>query len=235
MLKFILLDIEGTTTPIDFVHKTLFPYSTKFLPGYIKTHSQAPQVRECLEAAKATMATERGVEPASIDDTAAIAGLLSWIAGDRKHGALKTLQGFVWRDGYADGSLRSVVYPDVAPCLRQWRQQGLALGIYSSGSVAAQKLLFAHTPVGDLNALFTAYFDTQVGGKRESASYAKILSELMLQGPEMAFLSDVEAELDAAKSLGVKTIQVVRPGTLGGQCHPCALDFPAATLLLGLG
>jgi enolase-phosphatase E1 len=214
MLAYILMDIEGTTTPIAFVHDVLFPYARRELPRFVAAHPDTPPVAAALAAAG-------GVD-----------GLLRWIDADMKHGALKTLQGLIWEEGYAAGTLKGDVYPDVPPALAGWRARGMRLGIYSSGSVLAQKLLFAHTNAGDLTGFFAHHFDTAIGAKREAGAYAHILRELELPGPAVAFLSDVEAELDAAATAGLRTLQIVRPGTTPARRHPTAADFAAATVRL---
>ena len=139
----------------------------------------------------------------------------------------------VWAEGYADGSLKGALYADVAPVLRRWHSAGVRLFVYSSGSVAAQKLLFRHSVAGDLEGLFSGFFDTGVGPKREIASYAAIARALGLPAGEILFLSDVTQELDAAASAGIRTCQLVRPqdGTMPGTAHARAADFEAAAAL----
>lgn len=205
----ILLDIEGTTTAIAFVHEVLFPYARERLPGYLTAHAAEPHVVELLAATKATMREEQGRDA---DDAAAVAQLLSWIASDRKHTALKTLQGYIWESGYRDGDYRAHLYGEVPAALRRWSEAGITLAIYSSGSVAAQKLLFAHTTEGDLTPLFSAYFDTHVGQKREADSYRQIAAELGVSPMAILFVSDLGAELDAAAQAGLQTRQSLRPG-----------------------
>jgi enolase-phosphatase E1 len=131
----------------------------------------------------------------------------------------------IWAHGYAAKAFTTRMYPDVQPSLEAWKRRGLKLGIYSSGSVAAQKLLFAHTETGDLTPLLSDYFDTGVGAKREAEAYGRILEELCLPGWEVAFLSDVPEELDAARAHGIMTVQLVRPGTKAGERHPTAATF----------
>jgi enolase-phosphatase E1 len=216
------MDIEGTTTPIAFVHSVLFPYAAQHLPRYVATHLADAEVQRCLEATKATARAESG---AVIDDATALGLLLSWIAEDRKHPALKTLQGLVWRQGYADGAYTAEVYDDVPPAMRRWRERGATLGIYSSGSVEAQQLLFRHSDKGDLTPLLHDWFDTAVGPKREPASYRAIAERLQRPAGEILFLSDVEAELDAAAAAGMATTQIIRPGTMPGTRHATAATF----------
>lgn len=216
MVRFILLDIEGTTTDIHFVHQVLFPYSTERLPAYVQAHSTTPAVQEALTSVKDTVYQE---ENKTINDDEAIEVLLAWIQQDRKHTALKQLQGLIWKEGFEKLHYQGHVYDDVPQALQNWRRQGVELGIYSSGSVQAQKLLFGYSISGDLTSFFSHYFDTKVGGKREVASYQNIVKELNLAPLEVLFLSDIEAELDAARLAGLRTIQLVRAGTKASEKH----------------
>ena len=228
-IKYVLMDIEGTTTPITFVHEVLFPYSAKHLPEYVRAHADEAEVKKAIADTKKTVADESA---ASLDDSGAVAQLLRWIKEDRKHPALKSLQGMIWRHGYESGAYEGSIYADVKPALAAWQAAGRKLGIYSSGSVGAQKLLFKYTPAGDLTPYFSNYFDTAVGNKRESGAYGKILSELRLPGGSVVFLSDIVEELDAAKQSGMRTVQLVRPGTKAGDHHKTASDFQAVDSLL---
>ena len=201
----IITDIEGTTTPIAFVHRVLFPYARARMAGFTASgHAALADV------------------PAPQLET-----LLGWMDRDEKITALKTIQGILWDEGYRKGDLTAEVYDDVPPALRRWARAGLRLFVYSSGSVPAQKLLFGHTKAGDLTPLFQAYFDTNAGPKREAASYAAIAKGIGLPGGEILFLSDVEAELDAAASVGLQTCQLVRveDGTIASTRHATAADF----------
>lgn len=203
MIKAILTDIEGTTTSIDFVHATLFPYARERLRKFLKAHARDAAVRkELTEVAR--------LEGRELTPEAAADVLEQWIDEDRKVTPLKQLQGLIWRQGYQAGELKGHVYPDTPEQLRHWHQRGLRLYVYSSGSVEAQKLIFGHTGYGDLTPLFSGYFDTRIGGKKESGSYKKILLDTGFSGPEMLFLSDVGEELDAARHAGMKTCQLVR-------------------------
>jgi len=224
MIQYILTDIEGTTTPITFVHDVLFPYSYEHLAQYVDQHGQDPVVQKCLTDTLET-AKKDGRPHATRDD--AVAQLLAWIKEDRKHPALKTLQGLIWRAGYANQAFQAQIYSDVKPALEAWKARSLKLGVYSSGSVEAQKLLFGHTPDGDLTPFFGHYFDTAVGGKRERASYERILQALHLAGPEVLFLSDVPEELVAARAAGLATVQLIRPGTHPASGERHAKDFYA--------
>ncbi|HUR42430.1 MAG TPA: acireductone synthase [Verrucomicrobiae bacterium] len=224
LIKAILTDIEGTTTSIDFVHQTLFPYARERLRKFLREHATDGAVRK--ELAEVSRLEGREL---SLDDAAA--ALERWIDEDRKVGPLKSLQGMIWRRGYEAGALKGHVYVDAPEYLRLWHQRGLKLYVYSSGSVEAQKLIFGHTEHGDLTPLFSGYFDTRVGGKKESASYKKILLDTGLLGPEMLFLSDIAEELDAARAAGMKTCQLLRDAkALAAVAHPHAKNFAEVRL-----
>tara|TARA_R110002126_G_scaffold43555_8_gene124877 strand:- start:26890 stop:27573 length:684 start_codon:yes stop_codon:yes gene_type:complete len=214
----IITDIEGTTSRISFVTDVLFPYAAKHLPEFIRQRQAEPAVATELETVRKLM------QQANADTESCIAQLLTWIADDKKVTPLKTLQGMVWADGYKSGAFTGHIYPDVASKLADWHSQGIQLYVYSSGSVAAQQLLFKHSDVGDLTPLFSGYFDTRIGAKREVAAYAAILQQLQLPPRQVLFLSDVTAELDAACQLGIATMQLVRESQSPGK-HPIAHDF----------
>jgi enolase-phosphatase E1 len=222
----VLTDIEGTTSSIAFVKETLFPFAQEALEGFLADHGQEPEVAACLTEAR------RLAEPGE----EAIAALRRWMAEDAKITPLKALQGLIWRQGYLDGRIEGHLWPDVAPCLRAWARAGIGLHVYSSGSVAAQKLIFGHSAAGDLASLFTGFFDTTTGGKREAASYAAIARSLHLPPESILFLSDVAEELDAAATAGFQTCQLVREadGTQPCDRHRQAADFPAVARLFGL-
>lgn len=223
-LRAIITDIEGTTSSIDFVHKVLFPYSRAALPGFVNERRGDPEVRRWLQQ----VADEVGC---GVDDPQVVDTLLHWIDIDRKHTALKALQGLIWVSGYVQGEFRAHVYPDVPDVLRAWRDAGLRLYVYSSGSVAAQKLFFGHSEAGDLLPLFDGHFDTTVGGKREAESYRRILEAIGLPGGEVLFLSDVVAELDAAREAGLHTLLLERGEPVADRNgHPAVRDFHGITL-----
>ncbi len=202
MPQVILTDIEGTTSSISFVKDVLFPYARRALPGFVAEHGQRPEVRQWLDA----VADETGAE----GDAAVVAALQGWIDEDRKHTALKALQGMIWADGYRKAEFTTHIYPDVPPVLQRWHAAGHRLAVYSSGSVPAQKLFFGHSDAGDLTRLFSGWFDTEVGGKRETASYTRIVGQLGVPASEVLFLSDVVAELDAARDAGLGTVLLDR-------------------------
>ena len=194
----ILTDIEGTTSSIAFVKDVLFPYARRELPRFVRERGDEPEVRRWLDA----VATECG---GICGDDVIVETLQGWIDQDRKHTALKALQGMLWRDGYVRGDFRGHVYPDAATALRRWHDAGITLAVFSSGSVGAQKLLFGHSEAGDLGTLFSAWFDTQVGHKREADSYRQIAAALGGKPQDILFLSDIVEELDAARDAGLET------------------------------
>lgn len=202
-IRAILTDIEGTTSSISFVKDVLFPYSRRALPGFVAARGREPAVRKWLD----TVATECG---GMCEDAMIVEVLQGWIDEDRKHTALKALQGMIWADGYRSADFTSHMYPDAAPALRRWKDAGLPLYVYSSGSVPAQRLLFGHSDAGDLTGLFSGWFDTEVGGKREADSYRRIAESIGLPAAEILFLSDVVEELDAAREAGLSTVLLDR-------------------------
>jgi len=203
VIRAILTDIEGTTSSISFVKDVLFPYARRALPGFVREHGQEPEVRRWLDA----VAIEHG---SICSDEVIVETLQGWIDEDRKHTALKALQGMIWDAGYRDADFTAHIYPDAAPALRQWHADGLPLYVYSSGSVPAQKLFFGHSDAGDLTSLISGWFDTEVGGKREAASYRAIAEAIGIPAGEILFLSDVVQELDAAREAGMQTRLVDR-------------------------
>lgn len=227
-VRAVVTDIEGTTSDIAFVHEVLFPYAARALPDFVRAHAAQPDVAAALEDARGVM----GAPDADLE--LVITQLLEWLARDQKVTPLKDLQGLVWREGYRSGDFTGHVYLDAAAALARWQARGLALYVYSSGSVAAQKLLFGHSDHGDLTGLFTGYFDTRTGGKRERASYAAIAAEIGLPAAQILFLSDVVGELDAAAAAGLQTCLLARGGAAeqpSGAAnvvtnpHPIAQDF----------
>jgi len=203
VVQAILTDIEGTTSSISFVKDVLFPYARRKLPAFVAARGAEPEVRQLLDGA----ATDAG---GICSDEVIVETLQGWIDQDRKHTALKALQGLIWEAGYREADFTSHMYPDAAQALQRWYAEGLALYVYSSGSVPAQKLLFGHSDAGDLTPLFSGWFDTEVGGKREAASYARIVERIGMAPSDILFLSDVVAELDAAREAGLQTVLVDR-------------------------
>lgn len=218
-IRAIVTDIEGTTSAISFVHDVLFPYATRELPAFVRDNESITDVAELLDDAR----REAG-EPGA-DTERVIEILLAWIAEDRKATPLKALQGHVWRHGYERGDFTGHVYDDAADRLRRWSVSGIALYVYSSGSTGAQKLLFGFSDAGDLRPLFSGYFDTRIGHKKEAESYLRIIREIGVPADEILFLSDVAEELDAARDAGMQTCQLVRDDDVSIGSHPIARDF----------
>jgi enolase-phosphatase E1 len=214
----ILTDIEGTTSSIAFVHEVLFPYSRARLADYVARHAADPAVAAILDQVRA----EAGV-PLDLEGCTALLG--QWHDADRKIAPLKSLQGLIWAEGYAAGTLQGHVYADAVEGLRRWHARGIVLHVYSSGSVAAQKLIFGHTAFGDLTPLFSGFFDTAVGGKKEAASYAAIARAIGVAPADILFLSDVEAELDAAAAAGLAVTLLARDGAPPASAYPVAASF----------
>ncbi|TWT86211.1 Enolase-phosphatase E1 [Pseudobythopirellula maris] len=240
MIKFcghgLLLDIEGTTSAVAYVYDVMFPYARRELGAYLVKHGKDDALVPVLD---------------QIARDAGAAGYAEWTAGDErpldrvrdevvrlmdgdiKATGLKQLQGVIWEDGFKSGELKAHVYPDVAPAIDQWRDTGRDVRIYSSGSIHAQRLFFAHSEAGDLTPHFSGHYDTTTGPKREAASYAAILQDWGLAPGEVLFLSDVVAELDAAAEAGLATALVVRPGNAPvepGHGHAEIASFSEITL-----
>ena len=195
MTRTILTDIEGTTSSLSFVHDTLFPYARARLPGWVAKHG------------------------GDLDH------LLALMDADAKDTELKDIQGRIWAEGYAAGELTGHVYPDAAQALRRWHGEGLTLAVFSSGSVAAQKLIFGHSDQGDLTSLFSGWFDTTTGPKREAMSYVLIADALGVSPADMLFLSDVAAETDAAKAAGMRALLIDREDGQGDVASFAEVDL----------
>lgn len=208
----VLLDIEGTTTPISFVYDVLFPHARAHMKAFLAARSDA------LHTDLELLAEENRADPEAppfqnIDSAEEALACLAWLMDrDRKSPALKSIQGRIWQAGYDSGELQSVVFADVPLAFERWRQQGVRIVIYSSGSVLAQKLLFGHTQAGDLNPFIDAYFDTAIGAKTDASSYARIAKALGVSPSLLLFVSDAPAELDAASAAGLQARLAVRPG-----------------------
>ncbi|MBY4678938.1 acireductone synthase [Marinobacterium arenosum] len=223
-IKAILTDIEGTTTDIDFVHKVLFPYARTHLPDYLRNNRDDALVASILEDARA----ELGQPEADLETL--IKAFLQWIKQDKKVTALKSLQGLIWVQGYDQGDFTGHLYEDAHRCLQQWHQQGIGLNIFSSGSVKAQKLLFGYSDFGDLTPLFSGYFDTTTGHKREAASYRSIADAIGVPAEQILFLSDVIEELDAAREAGMQTTLLARDQLPADSDHPVVSSFDQISL-----
>jgi len=205
-IKAILTDIEGTTSAVSFVFDVLFPYAAKHLPAFVRQQAGRADVAEQLAAVR------RDSNEPDADVERVVEILLGWIAEDRKATPLKALQGMVWEQGYQAGQLQGHVYPDAVEALKRWHQDGFQLFVYSSGSIQAQRLIFGCSVAGDLTPLFSGYFDTTSGPKREAQSYVNITQAINLEAGEVLFLSDIVEELDAARAAGMATCGLAREG-----------------------
>ena len=230
MIRVILTDIEGTTSSISFVHEVLFPYSAEHMAEFVREGAaDSTEIREQLDA----VADTSGVAREDIDGLIEV--LDTWIREDRKETPLKALQGMLWEQGYQQGAFRGHIYDDAAEYLQRWHDRGLRLFVYSSGSVKAQKLIFGFSEAGDLTPFFSGYFDTRIGGKKESTSYSNIIDELGVEPRTVLFLSDVEAELKAAEDAGMRTVWLVREGDLPDTKRAVATDFAGVDRFLQQG
>jgi len=205
VIRAIVTDVEGTTSSLSFVRDTLFPYAKAHLADELRAHAEDSEWHAQIEAVRAELGPDAGLNEV-------IETLKGWIDTDRKATPLKTLQGLIWEAGYRRGELRAHIYPDVAGVMRAWHAEGIGLYCYSSGSIHAQRLFFGHCEAGDLTGLFSGYFDTTTGPKQVAESYTIIASSIGLAPREILFLSDVEAELDAATEAGFAVCQVLREG-----------------------
>ncbi|MFC3394697.1 acireductone synthase [Brenneria rubrifaciens] len=219
VIKAIVTDIEGTTSDIGFVHDVLFPYARERLAHTVRQRGDDREIAQALTLLRQELAAP------DADQDALIAALNQFMDEDRKSTALKLLQGIIWRAGYQNGDFRGHLYPEVATQLADWRRQGIRLYVYSSGSVEAQQLLFGYSEAGDLRPLFSDYFDTRVGAKRETASYHAIAHSIGLPVEQLLFLSDIRQELDAAKEAGWHTCQLIRRDADHLSRHPQVTHF----------
>lgn len=217
----VLLDIEGTTTPISFVHEVLFPFARTHLRAYLHAHHDAPELADVVRRLLAEHGDDvrAGLNPpvlppeTIVDPARGLPPYVTWLMDrDRKSPGLKLLQGQIWEEGYQAGELRGQVFPDVPPAIRRWRDRGVDVAIYSSGSVLAQRRLFESTPEGDLTPLFAGLFDTAIGAKVSASSYGQIATALRRPPREVLFVSDVTAELRAARHAGLPVVLSLRPG-----------------------
>jgi len=217
-IRGILLDIEGTTTPIAFVHDVLFTYAREHVRDYVVQHlndltADITQLREEHRRDTDSGAESSTEPPPFANDPDSIETYVHWLIDrDRKSTGLKSLQGKIWREGYANGTLKAQVFADVRPAFERWQEAGLRISIFSSGSALAQQLLFAHTDDGDLTTFISGYFDTNIGAKGDAESYRRIANEMTLAPREILFISDVTTELEAANAAGMETRLSIRPG-----------------------
>lgn len=224
MIKAIVTDIEGTTSSLSFVKDILFPYAREHLAEFVTRYCTLPEV-------KAALVDVEQIVGRSLSLEAAIEQLIDWSDQDQKLTPLKTIQGLIWYAGYHQGHFTGHLYSDAVAGLKHWHEQGLKLYVYSSGSVNAQKLLFSHTEWGDLTPLFSGFFDTRVGAKRDASAYQAIAEQINLPAADILFLSDIKEELDAAKSAGFATYWLKREGKLDSEpAHKQVLDFAAIVL-----
>lgn len=220
MIRAILTDIEGTTSSLSFVKDTLFPYARARLGDFVRARREDPEVAQLLVETGALAGAELDLE-------GNIATLEAWSDADRKAPPLKALQGLIWEEGYRQGAFLGHIYEDAARKLKEWHAAGLALYVFSSGSVQAQKLLFGHTAYGDLTPWFSGYFDTRTGAKQSEAAYHAIAQAMGFPPSDILFLSDIVGELDAARAAGCATCWLVRPpaAPATSNVHPVARDF----------
>lgn len=214
MIKLFLFDIEGTTTDIKFVHDVLFPYAERSMRDFVLKNKDQLEVAKAVAQVQETVKEEDGL---NIELEGVIEKLLHWIKIDRKHGALKELQGLIWDSGYLKNDFKGHVYEDVKPFFLKLLDRGAKIGIYSSGSVHAQKLIFGYSVEGDITPMISYYFDTKIGGKREKSSYLNIAKEVNLSPAEILFFSDIPEELSAARDAGLYVTQLLRPGAVSSQ------------------
>jgi enolase-phosphatase E1 len=215
MYKAILLDIEGTTTPIDFVHKTLFPFAKANIGEFVRENLSgiAEEITQLKIEYKLDFQNQIYGKKFVEDSAESVADYLKFLIDvDRKSTPLKSLQGKIWQQGYESGELQSVMFEDVPRAFERWYAQGKTIAIYSSGSILAQKLIFKYSNFGDLSKFISAYFDTNIGGKRETESYRKIAKNINTEPSEIFFVSDVLQELDAAAEASFQTLLSIRSG-----------------------
>jgi enolase-phosphatase E1 len=219
-IQCILTDIEGTTTEVSFVYDILFPYFRSHMDEWKTVDSD--QMNQVLEQTRVLVLEEQSINLTS--NEALFDQLRQWSIEDRKVTPLKTFQGMVWAQGFKSGAIKGHMYPDVKPALERWTAMGMKLAIFSSGSIAAQKQLFGFSTEGDLTPYFSAYFDTTTGMKRDEQTYQLIVKQLDAPANSVLFLSDIHQELEAAKEAGMRTLQLVRPGTQANWSS-CVADF----------
>ena len=213
-ISHVLLDIEGTTCPVSFVGQVLFPYAAERLESFLAGHGHEPEIQDLVHEIREAWRNDREAERAGItcSNAGSVVPYLHWLIQiDRKLTPLKDLQGLIWAEGYADGQLQGPLFADVAPALRRWHRAGLSLGVYSSGSVSAQQLLYGHSCAGDCRGLFSHWFDTRIGGKQDPNSYEAICEQLQAPPGRVLFISDSNEELKAAHTAGLRVLFSDRP------------------------
>lgn len=205
MVKGVILDIEGTIAPLSFVKEVMFPYSKERLEKFLRENWEKPEIRRIIEETESILGKKLSLEEA-------IETFKKWIDEDKKITPLKELQGYIWEEGFKKGELVAPLYRDAYEKIKKWKEKGIPVYIYSSGSVKAQKLFFSHTNYGNILDMFSGFFDTRIGSKKESQSYRRILKNINLKPEEVVFISDNPEELKAAKEAGIKVFQAVREG-----------------------
>ncbi|KAJ2046140.1 enolase-phosphatase E1 [Coemansia sp. RSA 376] len=220
----VLLDIEGTTTPISFVHESLFPYVARSVGEFLETRWTDPEVQTHVQAIalQANQDVKDGIAEAIAIDLDAdssdeirrkVLANVDWqMKADRKIGALKGLQGYMWRFGFESGTLKGEMYPDAVKAIERWVEAGKRVFIYSSGSIEAQKLIFGYSDHGDLLRYISGHYDTKVGAKTEDSSYRGIAKDIGVQPAQILFVSDNVLEIQAADKAGLQTVVSIRPG-----------------------
>lgn len=239
-ISHILLDIEGTTCPFDFVKDTLFPYAANQLDSFLDKESDNPKVQRLLQSIEHAWEDESDDEARHLALAARMGGKVStaeqlrpylkWlIRNDKKLTPLKDLQGLIWERGYQTGHLCAPLFEDVPPALRRWKFMGMELGVYSSGSVKAQQLLYSHSTAGNLQPLFSAWFDTRIGAKQQANSYSTIANQLQVNPEHILFISDDIEELHAANAAGMQPLLSDRPGNPSREAgtYPVVQSFAA--------
>ncbi len=215
MISAILLDIEGTTSPIQFVYNVLFPYASEHLRPFLQENSEDSEVSNAVELLYAEYEQEPDACPAwfSLEDLEGAASYMDWLMEkDRKSTALKAIQGLIWKSGFENGELKGEVFPDVPIALKRWTQEDKDIYIFSSGSILAQQLMFRYSSAGDLSHYFSGYFDTTTGPKRAPVSYKRIAKSMCLEPNDVLFISDSTEELTAAREAGMDVRLSIRPG-----------------------
>lgn len=219
----VLIDLEGTATPREFVPGVLRPFAAAGLAAFLDNTAGQPEVADILADAARMVP---GQDPRET--------LAHWAAHDTMVAPWQAMQALIWRDGFARGAVADVLFADVVPALRRWSKGGVRLATYSADAASLQRLMFAHAPEGDAAGLFQGFFDTRVGRKSEPESFGRLAIALGVPTAEVAYLSAEEAELDAAAAAGMRTCQMLRSGVMPSERHPGAADFPAAAMILGL-
>ncbi|MCL1051899.1 acireductone synthase [Shewanella abyssi] len=203
-IRAIVVDTAGTTTDLNFIEDVLFPYSAKALPAFLEENQNNVLVENCICDVQ-DIALEPDANLARVTEI-----LLQWISEDRKATPLKTIQGLIWKQGYANGEFTGHIFPDFIEALDGYKQKGLRIYSFSSASVDAQKLLFGNSDAGDLTDKFNGHFDTRTGNKRFKQAYRNILNTISLSPKQILFVSDVLEELKAADEAGLNVMQMVR-------------------------